>query len=389
VYKNIGILSMARTPIGSFGGTLKPLQAYELGTLAVQEAISRSQIPAEKIDEVLMGCVGQYGLNLFLGRMVGQNAGLPHKVTGQTINRMCASGLQAIASGADYIASGHGEFVVAGGAESMSNYPYSVQGTRWGLKMGNGQLQDDLLTALIEPFTGTHIGITSENIAKKYGITREAADSYALESQRKAAKAIAEGKFNNEIFPVKIPDRKNVITFEVDEYPRETSLDKLATLRPVFDKAGVTTAGNASGVNDGAAAVVMADTSKTDVQPLAYFLDYAVAGVDPSIMGMGPVFAVRKLLERTGLSLNDIGLFELNEAFAVQALACVNELGIDPDKVNVNGSGISLGHPIGATGAVCSIKLISEMHRRNIRYGITSLCIGGGQGMAALFEVKA
>jgi len=387
MYKNIGILSTARTAIGAFGGSLKSFQAYELAGLAVKEAIARTQISPEQIDEVLMGCVGQYGLNIFLSRLAGQKAGLPHKVTGQTINRMCASGLQAIASGADYIASGHGTFVVAGGAESMSNYPYSVQGARWGLKMGNGQLQDDLLNALIEPFTGTHIGITAENIADKHGITREQADQYALNSQEKALKAVSEGKFKEEIFTVEIQDRKSTVTFEVDEYPRETSLEKLAKLRSAFTKDGVTTAGNASGINDGAAAMVLADLSKTDAKPLAYFLDYAVAGVDPSIMGMGPVPAIRKLMERTGLNMKDIGLFELNEAFAVQSLACVQELGVDPATVNVNGGAISLGHPIGASGAVVSIKLISEMRRRKIRYGVSALCIGGGQGMAALFEV--
>jgi len=387
MYKNVGIVSMARTAIGAFGGSLKSFQAYELAGMAIKEAVARSQISAEQMDEVLMGCVGQYGLNIFLGRLAGQKAGLPQEVTGQTINRMCASGLQAIASGADYITSGHGTFVVAGGAESMSNYPYSVQGARWGLKMGNGQLQDDLLNALIEPFTGTHIGITAENIAQKYGITRDQADQYALESQEKALKAVGEGKFKEEIFQIEVQDRKSTVIFDADEYPRETSVEKLAKLRSAFTKDGVTTAGNASGINDGAAALVMADLSKTDAKPLAYFLDYAVSGVDPSLMGMGPVSAVRKLMQRTGLNINDVGLFELNEAFAVQSMACGRELGIDPAKVNVNGGAIALGHPIGASGAVVSIKLISEMRRRNIRYGVSALCIGGGQGMAALFEV--
>jgi len=388
MYKNIGVISMARTAVGSFGGSLKGFQAYDLAAMAVKEAVSRSNLSPDRIDEVLMGCVGQYGLNVFLGRMAGQNAGLPHETTGQTINRMCASGLQAIASGADYISSGHGSVVVAGGAESMSNYPYSLSGARWGLKMGDGQLKDDLLNALTEPFTGTHIAITVENIAKKYGISREEADQYALESQDKATKAIAGGKFQEEIFPVEIVDRKSTTIFEVDEYPRATSLEKLGKLRTAFDKEGVITAGNASGINDGAAAVVLADVDKVEEEPLAYFLDYAVAGVDPNYMGMGPVFAVRKLMKRTGLSLNDVGLFEMNEAFAVQALACVRELDIDPAKVNVNGGAISLGHPIGASGAFVSIKLINEMRRQKVRYGIAGLCIGGGQGLAALFEVK-
>lgn len=388
MFDNIGIMSLARTAIGAFGGSLKSFQADELAAFAVKEAVSRSGVKPEDIDDVVMGCVGQYGLNVFLGRLAGQKAGLPQRVPGQTVNRMCASGLQAIATAADMIATGHGSCIVAGGAESMSNYPYSVQGARWGMRMGNGTFQDDLTIALIEPFTGTHIGVTSENISRQYGLTREELDQYALDSQNKAKKAIDAGLFQEEIFPVEVKDKKTVFEFTVDEYPRETSLEKLAKLRPAFSKEGISTAGNASGINDGAAALVVADLNKTQQKPLAKLLDYAIEGIDPNVMGLGPIFAVGKLLKQTGLKIEDIGLFELNEAFASQSLACVRELKIDPAIVNVNGSGISLGHPIGATGAIISIKLIQEMRRRGVRYGIASLCIGGGQGMAALFEVQ-
>ncbi|MDR1560533.1 MAG: thiolase family protein [Clostridiales bacterium] len=388
MYKNIGVYGMARTPVGSFGGSLKNHSAVDLAALVIAEAVRRSGIPADRIGDVIMGCVGQYGLNIFLGRLAGQKAGLPEQIPGQTVNRMCASGLQAIASGADLIALGHADAVIAGGAESMSNFPFSVANARWGLRMGDAALKDDLVNALIEPFTGAHVGITAENIAERYGLTREEQDAYALESQNRALAAAADGKFKEEIVPVEIKDKKQTVIFDADEYPRQTSLDKLAKLRPVFKGDGLITAGTASGINDGAAAVALADTDKTDRKPLAKFIDYAVAGLDPAYMGLGPVYATRKLLDKTGLNISDIGLAELNEAFASQAMACVRELGLSMDIVNVNGSGLSLGHPLGATGAIISIKLINEMKRHGVRYGLVSLCIGGGQGMSAIFEVS-
>lgn len=385
---NIGIVSVARTAVGSFGGSLKSFQAVELAAMAVGEAVARSGLPPAQVGEVVLGCVGQYGRNIFLGRLAGQLAGLPVESTGQTVNRMCASGLQAIVTAAGMIAQGDCDVAVAGGAESMSNYPHSLPGARWGLRMGDGALRDDLMTALMEPFTGTHIGITAENVAERYGLTREELDAWALESQRRALAAIAKGSFREEIFPVEVKDKKGSFIFDTDEYPRETTLEKLARLRPAFrPEGGVVTAGNASGINDGACALVLVNTDKVDAKPLARLVDYTVAGVDPAYMGMGPVPAIQKLLEKTGMTLPDIGLFELNEAFAAQALACVRELKLDPGIVNVGGSGISLGHPIGATGAIISVKLIQEMRRRGVRYGIAALCIGGGQGMAALYEV--
>jgi acetyl-CoA C-acetyltransferase len=388
MFKNVGVYGMARTAIGSFGGSLKSLGAVDLGAAAIKEAVKRSGFAPEQIDEVIMGCVGQYGLNIFLGRLAGQKAGLPEGVTGQTVNRMCASGLQAVVTSADLIATGHATAVAAGGAESMSNMPYSVAGARWGLRMGSAELEDDVINALIEPFTGTHVGVTAENIAAKYGLTRKELDSYAMESQNRAAAAISGGKFRDEIVSVEIRDKKQTAVFDTDEYPRQTSLDQLAKLRPVFLSEGVITAGTASGINDGAAALIVADANKTETRPLAKLIDYAVAGLDPSYMGLGPIYATKKLLNQTGLKITDIGLAELNEAFASQALVCMRELGLSMDIVNVNGSGLSLGHPLGATGAIISIKLISEMKRRHVRYGLVSLCIGGGQGMSAVFEVE-
>ena len=389
MYKDIGIVSMARTAVGSFGGSLSTKSAVDMGAVVIKEAMERSGIATELVEDVIMGCVGQYGKNVFLGRLAGQQAGLPQNIGGQTVNRMCASGLQAITTAADVIHAGHGSVIVAGGAESMSNFPHSTQSIRKGLRMGDVKLQDDLLTsALIEPFTDKHIGTTAENIAKKYGFTRTELDTYAMESQRRAAEAIRANKFKEEIVSIEVRNKKQTIIFDADEFPRETSMESLAKLRPCFVDDGLLTAGSASGINDGAAAVVVADLTKVNAKPLARILDYAVAGVDPAYMGLGPVDATKKLLDKTGLSIKDIGLAELNEAFASQALACIKDIGIDPAITNVNGSGISLGHPLGATGTIISIRLINEMRKRKVRYGLAALCIGGGQGMAALFEVS-
>ena len=387
------IVSMARTAVGGFGGSLKGKSAIELGTIAVRGALDRANLSGDEVDEVLMGCVGQYGLNAFLARMVSLGAGIRESASAQTMNRMCASGLQAIATAATQIERGDIDVAVAGGAESMSNFPYLLSDARWGMRMGTGPnaLLDALNIALCEPTSGvnTHIAISAENIAAKLGITREELDAHALKTQNRAIAAIADGKFKGEIVPVEIKERKEVRVFDTDEHPRATTLEKLSKLRPFAKADGVVTAGNASGINDGAAALVMMSEQKAKelgLAPIARVIDWASAGVDPNFMGLGPVDATRKLMDKTGMSLSDIGLFELNEAFAAQAIGCVRELGLDPAVVNVNGSGISLGHPIGATGAIISIKLINEMKRRSVRYGVASLCIGGGQGMSALFE---
>lgn len=393
MFQDSVIVSMARTAVGGFGGSLKSLSAVDLGVVSVKEALKRANLTGEEVDEVVYGCVGQYGLNAFISRLVSLKSGIRESASAQTVNRMCASGLQAIVTASQLIESGDAEVVVAGGAESMSNYPYTLQEARWGMRMGMGStaMLDSLQTALCEPTTGEkqHIGITAENIAAKYGLTREELDAYALESQERAAKAIAEGKFKDEIVPVEIKSRKETIVFDTDEHPRATTMEKLGKLRPFVKADGVVTAGNASGVNDAGAALVVMSRQKAEelgLKPIARVVNFATAGVDPHYMGMGPVASTKKLLKKTGMKLEDIGLAELNEAFASQALACIREIGIDPAITNVNGSGISLGHPIGATGAIISIKLISEMKRRNVRYGLASLCIGGGQGMSVIFE---
>ena len=393
MFKDSVIVSMARTAVGGFGGSLKSFSAVDLGVISVKEALKRASLTGEEVDEVVYGCVGQYGLNAFISRLVSLKSGIRESASAQTVNRMCASGLQAIVTASQLIENGDADVVVAGGAESMSNYPYTLQEARWGMRMGMGStaLLDSLQTALCEPTTGEkqHIGITAENIAEKYGLTREELDAYALESQNRAAKAIAEGKFKDEIVPVEIKTKKETIVFDTDEHPRATTMEKLGKLRPFVKADGIVTAGNASGVNDAGAALVVMSRQKAEelgLKPIARVVDFATAGVDPKYMGMGPVASTEKLLKKTGMKLEDIGVAELNEAFASQALACIREIGIDPEITNVNGSGISLGHPIGATGAVISIKLISEMKRRGVRYGLASLCIGGGQGMSVIFE---
>lgn len=389
MFENVVVASAARTAVGSFGGTLKDLDACKLGEIAIREAIRRAGIDPVCIEETVLGCVGQYGLNGFLARIASLNAGCSISSTAQTVNRLCASGLQAIVTAATAIDHGDLRVAVAGGAESMSNFPYCSYKTRFGARMGDTPMQDALTTALAEPFTGTHIAITAENIAAKYGFTREQVDAYALKSQEKAAAAIAAGKFKEEIVPVEVKTKKGTVIFDTDEHPRQTSMEKLGKLKPLFRQDGVVTAGNASGINDASAALVLMNKDaarELGCTPMAKIVDYALSGVNPNYMGLGPIDSTLKLLQRTGLNVGDIDLFELNEAFASQAMACIQDLGIDPDKVNVSGSGISLGHPVGATGAIISVKLLYEMKRRGARYGIATLCIGGGQGLSVLYE---
>lgn len=390
--ERIVIVSGARTGIGSFGGSLKQYQATDLAGIAIKAAVERSGIRPEDVDEVVMGCVGQAAENAFMARVSSIKAGIPYEAGALTVNRLCSSGLQAIYTAAMEIDNGFCEIAAAGGGESMSNFPFYVRNARFGYRMGHGELEDGLITALSDPITRDHMGITAENIAARYGITREEQDAYAALSQERASKAKAGGKFAEEIVPVEVQvNKKETKIFQEDEYIREnTTIEKLAKLRPAFKKDGTVTAGNASGINDCGAAVVLMkeeEAKKRGIRPIVRVCDAAVAGVDPAYMGIGPIPAVRKLLEKTGLKKEDIGLFELNEAFASQALACIRELGLDMEKVNVNGSGISMGHPIGATGCVITIKLMNEMVRRNERYGIATLCIGGGQGLAVLFEL--
>ena len=390
--ENLVIVSGARTAIGSFGGSLKNLEATDLGGIAIKEALKRGQVAPEDVNEVVMGCVGQAAENAFMARVSAIKAGIPYEATALTVNRLCSSGLQAIVTAAMEIDEGFCEIAVAGGGESMNNIPYYIRKMRTGYRMGHGEVEDGLVTALSDPITRDHMGITAENVAERYHVSREDQDKYALLSQQRAAKARDEGKFKDEIIPLEVKvNKKETKIFDTDEYIRDnTTLEKLEKLRPAFKKDGTVTAGNASGINDCGAAVVLMkaeEAEKRGQKPIVRIVEAAAAGVDPAYMGIGPVPAVRKLLKKTGLTLVDIGLFELNEAFASQTLACIRELGLDINKVNVNGSGISMGHPIGATGCIITIKLMNEMVRRNERYGIATLCIGGGQGLAVLFEL--
>jgi acetyl-CoA C-acetyltransferase len=386
------ILSACRTPIGSFGGQFKDLSASDLGAVVIREAVARARIEPGDIGDVIMGCVLQAGAGMNVARQAALKAGLPVEVPAETINRVCGSGLQAVVHAVEAISVGYVDAVVAGGTESMSNAPYVLKGARWGYRLGHAEAVDSLLAeGLTCAINSCHMGITAEEVAARYGITRADQDAFALESQQRAVRAVADGTFRAEIAAVVIPQKKgHPLTLNTDEYPRaDTSLEKLAALRPAFKKDGSVTAGNASGINDGAAALVVASgerASASGTPPLARILAYASTGVDPLIMGMGPVPAVRLALDRAGLAVDRIDLFELNEAFAAQSLAVVRGLGLDPAKVNVHGGAIALGHPIGASGARVLTTLIYALRARKLRYGVAALCIGGGMGIAMVVE---
>ena len=385
------IVSGARTAIGKFGGSLKDFEASDLGAIAIKAALKRAMVAPADVDEVIMGCVATAAENAFMARLSSVKAGIPYGAGAQTVNRLCSSGLQAIITGAMEITCGFSNIVVAGGAESMTNIPFYLRHARYGYRMSHGQLEDGLLTALADPFSGTQMGITAENIAQRYGITREEQDAYAVQSQKRAAAARDAGLFQDEIVPIEVKiSKKETAIFNTDEFIRDdSSLESLAKLRPAFKEHGTVTAGNSSGINDGGAAVVLmreSEALRRGLKPVVRLVDSAVAGVDPAYMGTGPIPAIEKLLKKAGLRSADVGLYELNEAFAAQALVCIRQLGLDMEAVNVNGSGISIGHPIGCTGAMITIKLMNEMARRQVEYGIASLCIGGGQGLAALFQ---
>ncbi|NLL18433.1 MAG: acetyl-CoA C-acetyltransferase [Clostridia bacterium] len=385
------IVSAVRTAIGSFQGSLAGVPAVDLGALVIKEAMARAGIGGEQIDEVIMGNVLQAGLGQNPARQAAIKAGIPAEVPAMTINKVCASGLKSVALAAQAILAGQAEVVVAGGMENMSLAPYLLNKARTGYRMGDDKVVDAMIKdGLWCAMTDVHMGITAENVAEQYGLTREEQDQFALASQEKAAKAIAEGRFQEEIVPVEIPQRKgDPVVFAVDEHPRATSPEKLAALRPAFKKDGTVTAGNASGINDGAAALVVMSEEKAKelgLEPLAYVVAAASAGVDPSIMGTGPIPATRKALAKAGLTMEDIDLIEANEAFASQALAVAKDLAMPEEKVNVNGGAIALGHPIGASGARILTTLLYEMKRRGSRYGLATLCIGGGQGTALIVE---
>jgi acetyl-CoA C-acetyltransferase len=386
------ILSACRTPIGAFGGALKDLSAPQLGAIVIRDALGRAHVPPDRVDDVVMGCVLQAGNGMNVARQAALGAGLSVSVPAETVNRVCGSGLAAVMHAADAIAAGSAGIVVAGGTESMSNAPYLLKDARWGYRMGHGEVVDMMvsegLTCAIE---GCHMGNTAEAIAAKYGLSRAAQDAFAAESQRRAALALDGGWFADEIVPVSLPQKKgDPVIVARDEYPRAgTTVEKLAALRPAFQKDGTVTAGNASGINDGAAALLVADERHADAfggRPLARVLGYAIAGVEPMLMGLGPVPAVRKALDRAGLTVGAIDLFELNEAFAAQALAVAADLGVDAARVNIGGGAIALGHPIGASGARVLVTLIHHLRRTSGRRGVAALCVGGGMGVAVVVE---
>ena len=386
------ILSACRTPIGAFGGALKDVGAVDLGAIVIREAVKRAAVPPADIGDAVMGCVLQAGAGMNVARQAGLKAGLPIEVPGETVNRVCGSGLQAVVHAVEAIRIGYVDAMIAGGTESMSNAPYLLPGARWGYRMGNGEAIDSMLHEGLSCAIGlTHMGITAEEVAARYTVSRADQDAFAAESQARAVRAIAEGRFKDEIVPVPVPQRKgDPVLVDTDEYPRAgTTVEKLAALKPAFKQDGTVTAGNASGINDGAAAMVVTSMKKAQAlgtKPLARILAYVSTGVDPKIMGIGPVPAVRKVLERAGLKIGDIDLFELNEAFAAQSVAVARELQLDPAKVNVNGGAIALGHPIGASGARLLTTLVYALKARKLRYGVASLCIGGGMGIAMAVE---
>jgi len=392
-YEPAVILSACRTPIGSFGGALKDLSSVDLGAVVIREAIRRADVKAADLGDVIMGCVLQAGAGMNVARQATIKAGVPQEVPAETVNRVCGSGLQSVVHAVEAMSVGYTDMIVAGGTESMTNAPYLLKGARWGYRMGHGEAYDTLIAeGLTCAMGGCHMGVTAENIAARFNVSRQDQDAYAAESQRRADAAIKSGLFREEIVAVEIPQRKgDPITFDTDEYPRAgTTADKLAGLKPAFKKDGSVTAGNASGINDGAAAVVVVTSERAQKlgrTPLARILSFASSGVDPAIMGMGPVPAVQKALDRAKLKAAQIDLFELNEAFAVQAVAVMRELGLSADKVNTRGGAISLGHPIGASGARVLTTLIYALRARGGGKGVASLCIGGGMGIAMVIEV--
>jgi len=388
---DIYIVAGARTAIGTFGGSLASFRPAELGTLVMQEAIARAGVQPTQIENVVVGTVvPTQPKDAYVSRVAAVNAGIPIESPAMNVNRLCGSGLQAVVSAAQAIALGEHDIALAGGAEVMSQAPRIIQNTRNGVKMGDMTLEDMMLGALHDPFENIHMGVTAENVATQCQISREDQDRAAVESHRRAAAAISAGYFKEQIVPVEIKTRKGVTVFDTDEHVRaDASLESMAGLKPVFVKDGTVTAGNASGINDGAAAVILASgkaVAEKGLKPMAKILAWGHAGVEPSVMGLGPVKAVPVALKRAGLTLDQIDVIEANEAFAAQACGVAKNLGFDPAKTNPNGSGISLGHPIGATGAILTVKMIYELQRTGGRYGLITMCIGGGQGIAMVVE---
>ena len=386
----IFILGARRTAIGTFGGALKDVPLAELASTAVKAALHSSQVDPERIGHVVMGnVIPTEPQDAYLARVAAINAGIPKETPAYNVNRLCGSGLQAIISAAHTLMLGDAEFAIGAGAEAMSRGPYLMPAARWGARMGDTPMLDYMLGILHDPFHGIHMGITAENIAQRNNISRQAQDALAFEDQQRAAQAIARGYFDSQIGAVEVRSRKGSVLFQQDEHPRATTLEQLAQMKPAFKKDGSVTAGNASGLNDGAAALVLATGAAVqagNLAPMARLVAYAHAGVEPELMGLGPIPATRLALKRAGLKIGDMDVIEANIAFAAQACAVMQELDMDPARVNPNGSGIALGHPVGATGAIIATKAIHELHRIKGRYALATMCIGGGQGIAVIFE---
>jgi acetyl-CoA C-acetyltransferase len=384
------IVSGCRTAIGKFGGSLKDVKTGELVRIVIEEAVKRAGISPDQVDDVVFGqVVPRTDENCLAARLGALKAGLPYTVPAAGVIRGCGSGMQAVIDAVRAIRLGDSEVAVAGGAENMSSIHYYSNDMRWGKRMRSGEVIDGLWEVLHDPYNGLIMGMTAENITERYGVTREEQDAYALESQRRALAAISAGKFKDEIIPVEVKTRKGTVIFDTDEHPTETTLEQLAALPPAFKKDGSVTAGNASGINDAAAALVIMSGDKAKelgVKPLARVLSYSYVGVDPEIMGVGPIYAIPKALDKAGLKLDDIEVIELNEAFAAQAFVCIRELSLNPDITNIYGSGIALGHPVGCTGARIVVTLMSAMKDLDVKLGLASLCIGGGQGTAMVIE---
>ena len=385
------VLSAVRTAIGKFGGALKDIPPTELAAKVVCQSLQRSGLSATDIGHVVFGNVIHTDpKDMYLARVAALRGGLPVETSALTLNRLCGSGLQAILTAADAIVHGDTDAAIGGGAESMSRAPYWLPSMRWGARLNDATAIDVLVAALTDPFDEVHMGVTAENVAQKWGISRQDQDELAVESHRRAMSAMQSGKFQSQIVPIELKTKNGPVMFMIDEQPRsDATLENLARLKPAFDPSGSVTAGNASSINDGAAAVVLMERSAAEergLKPMALLVDYVVTGVDPKLMGIGPISAVRKLFDRTGLRTDQIDVIELNEAFAAQLLAVRRELGFPPDKTNPNGSGISLGHPLGATGAIVTVKALHELRRIHGQYALVTMCIGGGQGIAAIFE---
>ncbi|HZF22163.1 MAG TPA: acetyl-CoA C-acyltransferase family protein [Burkholderiales bacterium] len=389
--REVVVVSGVRTAIGDFGGSLKDFAPTELGARCVREALSRSKVAPDEVGHVVFGnVIHTEAKDMYLARVCAINGGIPKEVPAVTLNRLCGSGLQAIVTAAQIVALGDADVAVAGGVESMSRANYWLPSARWGSKMGDQVVMDSLIGALSDPFDTSHMGVTAENVAAKYGISRETQDGFSVESHRRAANAIKNGWFKSQILPIEIKDRKGTKNFDTDEHVRvETTMDSLGKLKPVFKKDGSVTPGNASGINDGAAAVVLMErklAEKRGLKPMARLVAYGHAGVEPSLMGLGPIPAVQNAMKKAGLKVADLDVIESNEAFAAQACAVAKDLGFDPKKTNPNGGAVALGHPVGATGCLISVKALYELQRIGGKYALVTMCIGGGQGIAAIYE---